>query len=124
MTDLPRRSGPYIKEGKRIAEEQISSDLLTKVAPSVLPLLKEFHERTTPEAKLAEAAEELQIIFCSLMYAKEGNGDMSEYRQDVANYPNYGVDLAQAVATLIGEKLDSYLNGKSYWPVGYDRPIE
>jgi putative hydrolase of HD superfamily len=124
LTDLPRRAGPYIKEAKQEAEKQISVDLLSNVAPSVLSLLEEFHQRETPEARLAEAAEELQIVFCSLMYAKEGNGDMTEYVRDVENYPSYGVDLADAVNSEIGAKLKQYLNGKDYWPLGYDRPIQ
>jgi putative hydrolase of HD superfamily len=85
--------------------------------------LAEFHARETPEARLAEAAEELQIIFASLMYAKEGVGDMSEYRQDVAAYKDYGVGMAGEIARVIERRLGVYLGTKPYWELGYRRDV-
>jgi putative hydrolase of HD superfamily len=81
--------------------------------------LAEFEEKTSMEARLVEAAEELQIIFRSLIYAKENNGDMSEYRRDVAKYYSEGFDVAQDVADIIKEKLEHYLGRKEYWEIGY-----
>ena len=123
LTDLPRRAGPYIKDAKRTAEEAITRDVLSGVAEDLVPILTEFHARQTLEARLAEAAEELQIIFAALMYAKEGIGDMSEYPQDVQRYDNYGVPIAKEIAELIGIKLEDYLGGKRYWALGYRRGV-
>lgn len=119
LTDLPRRAAPYVKGAKGQAERAIASDLLDGLSQEIEPLLEEFHERQTPEAKLAEAAEELQIIFAALMYSKECNGDMTEYRDDVAKYPDYGIEAAAAVARRIGNRLDEYLGGRPYWSIGY-----
>lgn len=121
LTDLPRRAGPYIKSAKNDAEHAIAADVLAGVAEDLLEVMEEFHERKTPEARLAEAAEELQIIFSALMYAKENVGDMSEYRTDVEQYPDYGVKIANDVAGLIGERLGEYLGSKPYWSLGYSR---
>lgn len=121
LTDMPRRAAPYIKAGKDAAEEGITKDVLAGVADEIWEVLEEFHARETPEARIAEAAEELQIIFASLMYAKEGNGDMSEYRQDVAGYKSYGVGLAADVARVIERRLGEYLGDKPYWELGYRR---
>lgn len=123
LTDLPRRSAPYVKQMKHQAEEEIAKDLLGTAAPGILQLLEEFHAKETPEARLAEAAEELQIVFASLMYAKDGNGDMSEYPKDVSKYDGLGSDLAESIAALIGNRLGEYLNSKPHWSIGYDRPI-
>lgn len=124
LTDMPRRAGPYIKEAKGKAEKMIMKDVLFGVADEISELLHEFEERMTLEARLAEAAEELQIIFAALMYAKEGVGDMSEYRQDVKGYKSYSIDIASKIGEVIGEKLGEYLGEKPYWPLGYERRSE
>jgi len=119
LTDMPRRAGPYVKAFKKKAEKEILFDVMGSFAEDINLILSEFEEKETPEAKLVEAAEELQIIFRSLIYAKENNGDMSEYRNDVAKYSSEGFNIAQDIATIIGEKLEKYLNGKEYWKIGY-----
>jgi putative hydrolase of HD superfamily len=121
LTDMPRRAAPYIKAGKNAAEVGIAKDVLAGVADEIADILAEFHARETPEARLAEAAEELQIIFASLMYAKESVGDMSEYRQDVAAYKDYGVSMAGDIARVIEGRLGAYLGAKPYWELGYRR---
>ena len=123
LTDMPRRAAPYIKESKDAAEVGIAKDVLAGVADDIHDVLREFHARETPEAKLAEAAEELQIIFASLMYAKEGAGDMSEYRQDVARFKDYGVSMAAEIAQVIQRRLGEYLGDKPYWEIGYRRDV-
>lgn len=119
LTDLPRRSSPYTKKFKHAAETQAAEDVLAGVAENVLPLLEEMHELATIEARLVEAAEELQIIAAAMYYAKEGNGDISEYRQDVAKYDELGIEPARAVADAIARKLNEYLGDKPYWELGY-----
>jgi putative hydrolases of HD superfamily len=121
LADLPRRAKPYVKNFKKSAEKEILFDVMGFFADDIDLVLTEFEEKKTAEAKLVEAAEELQIIFRSLMYAKENNGDMSEYRRDVAKYSSEGFDIAEHVAAIIGEKLEKYLNGKEYWAIGYKR---
>ncbi|WP_420312452.1 HD domain-containing protein [Streptomyces sp. YS-B37] len=121
LTDLPRRSSPYVKEFKRAAEEEASRDILHGVAESVLPLLQEMHELKTLEARLVEAAEELQIIAAAMYYAKEGRGDISEYRRDAEKYNPLGVEPAREVADVIKRRLGEYLGGKQYWELGYSR---
>lgn len=121
ITDLPRRSKDYIGKLKKQGENEATKDILYGVADDVIDLLDEMHDKETPEARLAEAAEELQIIFRSMVYAKESRGDMSEYRRDVANYDDFGIPAAREIADLIGKKLDEYLSGKSYWEIGYSK---
>ncbi|WP_174188452.1 HD domain-containing protein [Nocardia barduliensis] len=121
LTDLPRRAAPYVKGAKGKAERDIANDLFDGVSDIIVSILEEFHARQTPEARIAEAAEELQIIFAALMYAKEGNGDITEYRDDVKNYPDYGVEMATKIAEVIGTRLDGYLGDKPYWKIGYRR---
>lgn len=121
ITDLPRRSGPYVKAFKHKAEREAAGDILDGVAESIHELLREMHDLETVEARLVEAAEELQIIAAALYYAKENRGDISEYRRDVAKYDALGIEPARAVASLISEKLDAYLQDKPYWELGYRR---
>ncbi|BBO89862.1 HD domain-containing protein [Desulfosarcina ovata] len=121
ITDLPRRSKDYIGKAKKHGETEAAKDILFDVADDVIELLDEMHAKETPEAKLAEAAEELQIIFRALVYAKECRGDMSEYRRDVQNYDDFGIPAARQIADLIGKKLDEYLAGKPYWEIGYSK---
>src|SRR5580704_5226585 len=42
LTDLPRRSSPYVKKFKHDAETQAAKDILGGVAESILPLLEEM----------------------------------------------------------------------------------
>jgi putative hydrolase of HD superfamily len=121
LTDLPRRGSVYMKQAKGLAESQIGRDVIGDIAPELLDILQEFHERATVEARLAEACEELQILFAALMYAKERNGDLTEYRLDVAKYDSYGIDIADKLAKLIGGKLNEYLGDTRYWELGYRR---
>jgi putative hydrolase of HD superfamily len=121
LTDLPRRSGPYVKAFKHAAEEEASRDILHGVAEGVLPLLKEMHELRTVEARLVEAAEELQIITAAMHYAKEGRGDISEYRRDAEKYDALGIESAKAVAEVVKRRLGEYLGDKPYWELGYSR---
>jgi putative hydrolase of HD superfamily len=119
ITDLPRRSARYLRAAKHPAEEAAARDILGGLADELAPLQEEFHARQTPEARLVEAAEELQIIFRALLYAKQNRGDLSEYRNDVAKYDSQGFDLAADLAKIIGNKLDHYLAGREYWEIGY-----
>ncbi|WP_407561103.1 HD family hydrolase [Streptomyces sp. 184] len=121
LSDLPRRSSPYVKEFKRTAETAASRDILHGVAESVLPLLQEMHELQTLEARLVEAAEELQIITAAMYYAKENRGDISEYRRDAAKYDALGIEPAQAVADVVRRRLGEYLGDRPYWELGYQR---
>lgn len=121
LTDLPRRAAPYVKPVKSQAEQAIVKDVLGGIDGSLLAILDEFHEGKTLEARLAEAAEELQIIFAALMYAKEQNGDITEYRQDADRFVSDGIDVADEIAAVIRAKLGGYLSDKPYWSIGYDR---
>src|ERR1035441_8111664 len=121
LTDLPRRSGPYVKEFKRKAESAAAADIVGGVAESVLPLLEEMHNLETVEARLVEAAEELQIIAASMYYAKENRGDMSGYTRDVARYDSLGIEPAKLVADVIAKRLGEYLGEHPYWELGYSR---
>jgi putative hydrolase of HD superfamily len=121
LTDLPRRAAPYMRDAKDQAESEIAQDVLRDVADDICAIVDEFHDRKTLEARLTEAAEELQIIFAAMMYAKERNGDMSEYRRDAAKYDSYGLDIAEQVAAVIRDKLKTYLGDHPYWEIGYQR---
>jgi len=119
LADLPRRSKDYIGKAKRQAEREAALDILDGVASELVNLQDELHSLATTEARLVEAAEELQIIFKALVYAKEGRGDMSEYRNDVEKYDSQGFECAAQIAQLIKDKLNEYLSGKNYWEIGY-----
>lgn len=124
LSDLPRRAAPYLRETKDQAETEIAKDVLDGVADDIHLILEEFHERKSLEARLTEAAEELQIIFASMLYAKERNGDMSEYRRDAAKYDSYGIEIAEKVAAVVRDKLETYLCDHPYWEIGYRRTAE
>ena len=119
ITDFPRRAKKYVKKFKKSAELEAFTDIIGSASNEIVDLFSEFDKCETIEAKLAEAAEELQIIFKALMYAKENNGDISEYRIDVDKYNSQGFDLPQKIAEVIKEKLNNYLGDKEYWKYGY-----
>ncbi len=117
--DFPRRAKKYVKKFKKDAETTAIRDILGDVASDISTTLHEFEECETVEAKLVEAAEELQIIFKALVYAKENKGDISEYRNDVLKYNPQGFEIAQKIADIIKTKLGKYLGDKEYWEIGY-----
>ena len=106
LTDLPRRSAKYLKGAKKPAEHRAMLDVLNGFADDIPALIEEMEQKESIEARLCEAAEELQIIFKALVYAKENRGDTSEYRQDVSQYDSLGIPIAQDIAELIRDKLD------------------
>ena len=118
--DFPRRAKKYVKKFKKDAEKSAIHDIIGDVALDIEPILHEFEECLTVEAKLVEAAEELQIIFKALIYAKENKGDISEYRIDVDKYDSQGFEIAQNIADEIKVKLLKYLGNKEYWKIGYN----
>jgi putative hydrolase of HD superfamily len=124
LTDLPRRAAPYVRQAKDEAESEVAEDVLGDVADDIRAIVAEFHDRKTIEARLTEAAEELQIIFAAMMYAKERNGDMSEYRRDAAKYDSYGLQIAEQVAAVVRDRLETYLGDHPYWELGYRRAAE
>jgi putative hydrolase of HD superfamily len=111
-----------VKAFKHDAERAASKDILHGVAEAVIPLLEEMHDLKTPEARLVEAAEELQIITAAMYYAKEQNGDISEYRADAARYDDLDVEPARQVADVVTRRLNEYLGDRPYWELGYSRP--
>jgi len=117
--DFPRRAKKYVKKFKKGAEDSAIHDILGDVVNDIIPTLHEFEECTSVEAKLVEAAEELQIIFKALIYAKENKGDISEYRNDIQRYDAKGFEIAQEIADIIKVKLEGYLGDKKYWEIGY-----
>lgn len=117
--DFPRRAKKYVKKFKKEAENTAIDDIVGDIANDLIPVLHEFEECETLEAKLVEAAEELQIIFKALIYAKENRGDISEYRIDVEKYNAQGFEITQQVADVIKAKLGKYLGDKEYWQIGY-----
>lgn len=121
LSDLPRRAKPYVKRFKKQGEKEILLDVLGSFSDEVCSVLDEFEEKTSLEARITEAAEELQIIFKSLIYAKENNGDMSEYRLDVARYDALGIDIAEEISKIIESKFGEYIGNKPYWELGYKR---
>lgn len=123
ITDFPRRAKKYVKKFKRAAESEAINDIIGELSPELIEILHEFEECKTPEAKLVEAAEELQIIFKALVYAKENRGDISEYRRDIEKYDCKGFDLAKDVSLIIKEKLLEYLGDKKYWEIGYSENL-
>lgn len=118
--DFARRAKKYVKKFKRAAEEEAIKDIMKDVANDLDKVLHEFEECKSIEAKLVEAAEEMQIIFKALIYAKENKGDITEYRRDVAKYDDQGFEIARKLGDLIGEKLNEYLGSKKYWEIGYN----
>jgi putative hydrolase of HD superfamily len=117
--DFPRRAKKYVKKFKKDAESTAIKDIIEDVAGDLIPTLHEFEKCETVEARLVEAAEELQIIFKALIYAKENKGDISEYRNDVNKYDSQGFEIAKKVADVIKVKLNKYLGDKEYWEIGY-----
>jgi putative hydrolases of HD superfamily len=120
LGDFPRRAKKYVKKFKKDAEKAIMNDVLGDIEKDLFPILHEFEECKTVEAKLVEAAEELQIIFKALVYAKENRGDISEYKIDVEKYDSQGFEIAQKIADVIKSKLGKYLGDKEYWAIGYN----
>ena len=106
---------------KREGEREARLDVLDGVADEIVPLLDEMEELKTLEARLVEAAEELQIIMAAMFYAKEGQGDITEYRRDAAQYDPLGIDPAKQVAQVVEQRLGEYLGDRPHWEIGYRR---
>lgn len=106
FTDLPRRASRYLgKENKHKAEERVLNDFLAPVGPELVDLLREFHECQTLEARVAEAAEEFQIVLKAYCYARLNRGQLTEYLGDIEKYDPLGVPLAAALRDVLRERM-------------------
>ena len=54
ITDLPRRSAPYVGKAKKTAESAATLDILHGVGTDLIELLDEMHEKRTPRSCVRE----------------------------------------------------------------------
>lgn len=78
--DLPRSFAHYFPPGtKNAAESAAAEDLLAPVGKRGQEAFAEFQAGDTPEARLVKACDRLQLLIKVESYARQGNGDLSDF---------------------------------------------
>lgn len=119
-SDLPKRAKPYFGDCKPAAEARIIDDILPEPLCEVAQHVAEMKRLETPEARIVDVAHGLQNCFKALVYAKENNGDMTEYLDEIAEIDCRGIRAAELLKARIEEKLRAYLGHRPAWRIGYD----
>lgn len=80
LGDLPRAAGEYLPAGaKDAAERHALDDLLAPVAQRAAPLIDEYLESRTPEARFARACDRLQLLLKVTAYERGGAAGLEEF---------------------------------------------
>ena len=91
--DLPRTAGRYLPEGaKDAAESAALSELLAPLGQRAPSLLAEFEAGETPEARLVQACDKLQLMIKVFVYERWGARGLREFWDNECNFPEPGLE--------------------------------
>jgi putative hydrolase of HD superfamily len=87
--DLPRTAARYLPAGaKHAGEEAALAELLAPLGERAVELYREYHQRSTREARLVAACDKLQLMLKVTLYERWGAGGLAEFWRNPANFPD------------------------------------
>jgi putative hydrolase of HD superfamily len=87
--DLPRTAARYLPAGaKHAGEEAALAELLAPLGERAVELYREYHQRSTREARLVAACDKLQLMLKVTLYERWGAGGLGEFWRNPANFPD------------------------------------
>ena len=90
--DLPRTAARYLPAGaKAAAETAAMAELLAPLGDRAPALLAEFEAGETPEARLVQACDRLQLMIKVFVYERWGATGLSEFWDNPGNFPPPGI---------------------------------
>ncbi len=104
MMDIPMPIiQKYFPDEKSDAEQSVFEKLMEGFPSKYLELHREFHEVSSPEARLVRGLDKVQMMLKVLNYEREHQGDLSEFWENPKNFCDYGVELTKKLFLAICE---------------------
>ncbi len=110
MMDMPMPiSQGYFTSEKTEAEQAVFDKLMEGFSDKFRVLHREFHEVSSPEAKLVRGLDKVQMMLKVVNYEREKRGDLTEFWENPKNFNDYGIDITrklfEAICEYAGKKL-------------------
>src|SRR5262245_41195303 len=96
--DLPRTAAPYFPAGaKKSAETAAIADVLAPLPPEALDLYADYERGESPEARLVQACDKLQLMPKVTAYETWHWGALAEFWNNPENFPDPGFAEVRAL---------------------------
>lgn len=104
MMDVPMPiTQKYFSIEKMQAEQSIFDKLMESFSQKYSDLHREFHEVSSPEAKLVRGLDKVQMMLKVLNYEREHQGDLTEFWENPKNFNDYGIEITRKLFETICE---------------------
>ncbi|HOQ32156.1 MAG TPA: HD family hydrolase [Candidatus Hydrogenedens sp.] len=104
MMDMPMPiTQKYFSREKLQAEQAVFDKLMESFSSKYSELHREFHEVSSPEAKLVRGLDKVQMMLKVLNYEREHQGDLTEFWNNPKNFNDYGVEVTRQLFRTICE---------------------
>jgi putative hydrolase of HD superfamily len=87
-------------------EERAAAAILRELPDAYAALLAEYRERESIEARIAKAADKLQMMAKVLAYEADGNGDLAAFWENGRNFEDAGLPAARELFDEIRHRHD------------------
>lgn len=104
MMDIPMPIiQKYFPDEKSDAEQAVFEKLMGAFPSKYSELHREFHEVSSPEARLVRGLDKVQMMLKVLNYEREHQGDLNEFWENPKNFCDYGVEITKKLFLAICE---------------------
>lgn len=102
LGDLPRVAGRYFPPGaKAAAETAAEAELLAPLPADAGELVSEYHEGTSPEARLVKACDKLQLMLKATVYEDWGATALAKFWKNPDNFVDGGFEPVRDLFTAL-----------------------
>ena len=104
MMDVPMPiTQKYFSVEKMQAEQAVFDKLMEGFSQKYSDIHREFHEASSPEAKLVRGLDKVQMMLKVLNYEREHQGDLIEFWENPKNFNDYGMEITRKLFETICE---------------------
>ncbi len=115
MMDVPMPiTQKYFSTEKTQAEQTVFDRLIEGFSIRYSDLHREFHEVSSPEAKLVRGLDKVQMMLKVLNYEREHQGDLTEFWENPKNFNDYGIEITRKLFETICEYAGKKLPREMY----------
>ncbi len=94
----------YFCEGKLSAEIMVFKEIAKGLPERFTQIFEEFHNCSSPEARLVRGLDKVQMMIKVLCYEREKRGYLEEFWGNPKNFCDYGVDVTRELFEAICRK--------------------
>ncbi len=94
----------YFSEAKLSAEVMIFKEIAKGLPEKFVQIFEEFHNCSSPEAKLVRGLDKVQMMIKVMCYEREHRGYLEEFWKNPKNFCDYGIDVVKKLFEAICSK--------------------